>query len=864
MPPPTNHSNLNLHVLPDACFVVKLDSTDAVPQAVLDTLAKPTGKLISITRTSEELSIAGSWQESYPAEFKPGCTWRCIKIQGPMDFGLIGVIAQFTEPLKAAGVPVFVTSTCAACFILPPYSVMDPSSSTLSAQLPQRRVQPSRSRRGGPGVGVGNCETDQMILDTNRRKPENEPLIPENARFFLTTNPVLAPPEIPFQPPSLLNIHANERYFDRPELLKAIRQQQEIETPEYVNISETDTVGGRFRPRGSEDVRACASLLHACILNYLVVSFHQGIADTSDAAYERRHKKYEGFEKRVRLREKEKLKHEQYKLQQRIEQLRAMDYTAFLSLPASEFSPAPGRLEDDDGDGPAISSLPGAHVNGAAAMHEAERRRAEMLNVAEALEERYKLLLPPERIRKPNGSSITGTPLLPASSPPPELVDIASSTKAAVLKTHKKTFPNEGESEVEHQDQVMSSPLPAPPEEKEKVKLMIRIRNKKSQTASVVNSPTPPVSISAPVRVDKKPSRNRSKTSKAPVESNGIYVPADSPMSSPDIAFLEPSASPPKKRPRTSKRPRLEKEEAPPEPVLSTPKAPSPPPGRDDLVSSDSLTPVSDNGGPTQRQASVPPITVLDESASAPPTRRRGQSSSGQRNRSTSAAPRPRTQRAPPKPPPPKPCQILVAAKRASIQTVHRKGRNTTAFGTKVPPEMDMELEYELPLWILEDDEFQARYAKYPRATDNLNPEMVMNPKYNPGRLNFEDQLVNALNSAKDRAASVLSEEEEVKVEETDEQGEGEDGEEDEGVREGVEGEEGGEGEEGEDGEDGEEGVVEAQDEDEGRHVEIIEEGGFGRDTKEAYVDVGLHVPEEQDPLEEDAEMRDAERFEDH
>ncbi|KAL0068629.1 hypothetical protein AAF712_004345 [Marasmius tenuissimus] len=126
MPPPTSHSNLNLHVLPDACFVVKLDSTDAVPQAVLDTLAKPTGKLISITRTSEELSIAGSWQESYPAEFKPGCTWRCIKIQGPMDFvnlkifqlmvlhfkqGLIGVIAQFTEPLKAAGVPVFVTST---------------------------------------------------------------------------------------------------------------------------------------------------------------------------------------------------------------------------------------------------------------------------------------------------------------------------------------------------------------------------------------------------------------------------------------------------------------------------------------------------------------------------------------------------------------------------------------------------------------------------------------------------------------------------------------------------------------------------------------------------------------------------------
>ncbi|KAJ8084506.1 hypothetical protein PM082_003278 [Marasmius tenuissimus] len=131
MPPPTSHSNLNLHVLPDACFVVKLDSTDAVPQAVLDTLAKPTGKLISITRTSEELSIAGSWQESYPAEFKPGCTWRCIKIQGPMDFGLIGVIAQFTEPLKAAGVPVFVTSTWNTDYIMVPKDNLSKAVDTL-------------------------------------------------------------------------------------------------------------------------------------------------------------------------------------------------------------------------------------------------------------------------------------------------------------------------------------------------------------------------------------------------------------------------------------------------------------------------------------------------------------------------------------------------------------------------------------------------------------------------------------------------------------------------------------------------------------------------------------------------------------
>ncbi|KAF7796567.1 hypothetical protein EIP86_007748 [Pleurotus ostreatoroseus] len=128
----------------------------------------------------------------------------------------------------------------------------------------------------------------------------------------------------------------------------------------------------------------------------------QELADTSDAAYEKRHRKYETFEKRQRLREKEKLKHEQYKLKERIEQLRGMDTAAFLALPAAAFSDPPGVAHDgpragEDGAATGIADLPGAHVNGAAAYNEAERRRVEMLEVAEALEERYRVLLPPDR-----------------------------------------------------------------------------------------------------------------------------------------------------------------------------------------------------------------------------------------------------------------------------------------------------------------------------------------------------------------------------------------------------------------------------------------------------------------------------------
>src|ERR1700760_4277666 len=60
--------------------------------------------------------------------------------------------------------------------------------------------------------------------------------------------------------------------------------------------------------------------------------------DTSDAAYEKRHRKYETFEKRQRLREKEKLKHEQYKLKERIEQLRALEPSAFLHVADTFFA----------------------------------------------------------------------------------------------------------------------------------------------------------------------------------------------------------------------------------------------------------------------------------------------------------------------------------------------------------------------------------------------------------------------------------------------------------------------------------------------------------------------------------------------
>ena len=61
---------------------------------------------------------------------------------------------------------------------------------------------------------------------------------------------------------------ANDRYFDRPEVVKAFREQAIIQTPEFSSIGESSNVGGRFRPRAAEDVGPQLSS-HSHLINIL-------------------------------------------------------------------------------------------------------------------------------------------------------------------------------------------------------------------------------------------------------------------------------------------------------------------------------------------------------------------------------------------------------------------------------------------------------------------------------------------------------------------------------------------------------------------------------------------------------------------
>ncbi|KAL0951601.1 hypothetical protein HGRIS_008279 [Hohenbuehelia grisea] len=102
---------LRLEVLPEPFFVVKMKPEEAIPPCLVKNLTDDTGRFFSLTRTHEEVSLVGQASSSMSETCKKNSGWMCIKIAGPMDFGLTGIMADFTAPLKDAKVPIFALST---------------------------------------------------------------------------------------------------------------------------------------------------------------------------------------------------------------------------------------------------------------------------------------------------------------------------------------------------------------------------------------------------------------------------------------------------------------------------------------------------------------------------------------------------------------------------------------------------------------------------------------------------------------------------------------------------------------------------------------------------------------------------------
>ena len=75
------------------------------------------GEFFSITRGHGELSIVCP-QENLPEDLRAERGWKCLMLEGPLDFELTGIMAALTTPLAEAGVSIFAISTCNTDFIM--------------------------------------------------------------------------------------------------------------------------------------------------------------------------------------------------------------------------------------------------------------------------------------------------------------------------------------------------------------------------------------------------------------------------------------------------------------------------------------------------------------------------------------------------------------------------------------------------------------------------------------------------------------------------------------------------------------------------------------------------------------------------
>lgn len=395
----------------------------------------------------------------------------------------------------------------------------------------------------------------------------------------------------------------------------------------------------------------------------------QESADTSDAAYEKRHRKYETFEKRQRLREKEKLKHEQYKLKERIDQLRAMDTSAFLALPASKFSGAAHAGEHDEAD-TGLLDLPGAHVNGAAAYNEGERRRKEMLEIAHILEDRYKTLLPrdrkwAEKKEKGKRESLSARQSIepagesdPESEPGPEPYEESSAEEDDLFADDEPETPAPPEPEPEvlsRNDSDGESEVDFEARDKERSKkLKLRIRFPPRQ--SNLSTPTHTLVISP---------------SKKGTKAKGIIQTK--------LPFLPLPVPPPKTTPTKAHA------------------------GR------------GANGRFTAYSLHSGAEDEFDGSASRGPPKKRARNAASA-PRAHSPAPSRHSHGSSSK----VPCALMVSAMRtAAAPSARKTHRHVTAFGVRVPQELEEIRDYELPAWLTSDesDEGDYGYSQYDGAS---------------------------------------------------------------------------------------------------------------------------------------------------
>jgi hypothetical protein len=122
----TPRPTLDLTLLAEDLAVCRLPAGAASPPWLeRETLA-------SVTRTPAETSIVCR-SAVVPEGVQVEAGWRALRVAGPLDFALVGILSALLTPLAAAGVAVFALSTFDTDYVLVREAALDDALAALTA-----------------------------------------------------------------------------------------------------------------------------------------------------------------------------------------------------------------------------------------------------------------------------------------------------------------------------------------------------------------------------------------------------------------------------------------------------------------------------------------------------------------------------------------------------------------------------------------------------------------------------------------------------------------------------------------------------------------------------------------------------------
>jgi hypothetical protein len=103
---------MNLIILKKRYSIYKFKSDCVLPDWIY------LSDFYSITKTKDELSVIAIQTDSISEKITCSKDWRILKVDGPLDFSLIGIIADISIILKEKKISIFTISTYDTDYIL--------------------------------------------------------------------------------------------------------------------------------------------------------------------------------------------------------------------------------------------------------------------------------------------------------------------------------------------------------------------------------------------------------------------------------------------------------------------------------------------------------------------------------------------------------------------------------------------------------------------------------------------------------------------------------------------------------------------------------------------------------------------------